>query len=116
MKIVLIAGRSGVGKSTIFEELSKNTEKYNPILSYTDRPKRKDEKEGHIFVDSAFMDALLERKDVVAQTQIDEYRYCTLYPQFDEHKVNLYVVDVYGINDTIKSFPQSDIMSLLIQR
>ena len=74
MKIVLIAGRSGAGKSTIFEELSKNTEKYNPILSYTDRPKRKDEKKGHIFVDSAFMDALLERKDVVAQTQIDEYR------------------------------------------
>ena len=116
MKIVLIAGRSGVGKSTICEELSKNTEKYNLILSYTDRPKRKDEKEGHIFVDSAFMDALLERKDVVAQTQIDEYRYCTLYPQFDEHKVNLYVVDVYGINDTMKSFPQADIMSLLIQR
>lgn len=116
MKIILLLGQSGTGKTTISKELSKNTDKYNFVYSYTDRPKRNNTEWGHTFVDSARMDLILQRDDVIAQTQIKEKRYCTTEDQFDENKINIYIVDTYGINDTIKSFPQAEIMSILLRR
>ena len=115
MKIVLITGMSGSGKTTIAQELCKR-DKYNYIASYTDRPMREKDEWGHIFVDNGHMDMILEKDDIVAQSTIDKYRYCSVKSQFDEDKVNVYVVDAFGINDTIKSFPQSDIMTILIRR
>ena len=116
MKIILITGMSGVGKTTIAKKLCKNNDKYNFIFSYTDRVVRERNEFGHTFVDSSYMDLLLERNDIVAQTKIEKNRYCTIEPQFDENKVNVYIVDAYGINDTVKAFPTADIMSILIKR
>lgn len=115
MKIVLITGMSGSGKTTIAQELCKD-DKYNFIASYTDRPMREKNEWGHTFVDSAYMDLILEKDNIVAQSTIDKYRYCSITSQFDENKINVYIVDTFGINDTIKSFPQSDIMTILIRR
>ena len=117
MKIVLISGMSGTGKTSIAKNLCERyPDRYNFIHSYTDRGMRTQDEWGHTFVDSKNMDLLLERADIVAQTKIEEYRYCTIRSQFDEHKVNLYTVDVNGINDTIDAFPNAAIMSVLIRR
>ena len=62
------------------------------------------------------MDLLLERADIVAQTTIEDRRYCTIYSQFDNNKINVYIVDINGINDVIDAFPYADIMTVLILR
>lgn len=115
MKIVFLTGMSGTGKTAIAKELCKN-DKYNYINSFTDRPKRESYEFGHEFVDTDFMDVILDTEIVVAYSKIDKYRYCSLKYQFDENKINVYVADVNGINDTLNFFPQADIMSILIRR
>lgn len=55
-KIVYIMGKSSTGKDTIFKELlRKSTYSYKTIVSYTTRPIREGEKEGHeyFFTDEA---------------------------------------------------------------
>jgi Guanylate kinase len=47
-KIICISGESGSGKTTIAELLEKRG--YNYIESYTTRPMRFQDEEGHIFV------------------------------------------------------------------
>lgn len=116
MKIVFLVGQSGVGKTVIGKELSEMSDKYNFVHSYTDRIMRDAEEWGHTFVDSAYMDLLLERSDIVAKTIIKESRYCAIRSQFDDNKVNIYITDVNGINDTLKSFPTAEIMVVLINR
>ena len=116
MKIILLAGQSGSGKTSVGRELAKNEDKYNLIQSYTDRQMRETNEYGHTFVNSKEMDFLLKRDDVVASTQIREKRYCTIKSQFDKDKINIYIVDAHGINDTIEAFPRADIMTILIMR
>lgn len=115
MKIVLIAGASGSGKTTICQKLCQS-DSYNYINSYTDRSMRNNAEWGHVFVKSLHMDNLLEENDIVAKTIIEDKRYCTLRRQFKEDKINIYVVDYYGINDTIKSFPDAEFITILIDR
>ena len=115
MKIIFLTGMSGCGKTTVAQELCKN-DKYNYINSYTDREMREADEFGHEFISTNFMDALLQSDEVVASTEIDGYRYCSLKRQFDENKINVYVVDVDGINDTLKFFPYAEVMSILIRR
>ena len=113
MKILLICGESGVGKSTIAYELSKNND-YSLVRSITDRPRRTKEMD-HIFVDKDTMD-YAPVKDIVAYTKIDGYRYCTLFRQFHSEKINVYVVDSPGLRDVRLAFPKADIASVLIKR
>lgn len=115
MKIVFLTGMSGSGKSTIAKELCKN-DKYNLICSFTDRQKRNKDDTDHTFISPNHMDLIYDSDDIVAKTQINEHRYCSIYPQFVDDKINVYISDVKGINDTIKCFPQANIMSILIVR
>lgn len=116
MKIILLSGQSGSGKTSIGRKLAKNEDKYNFVHSYTDRPMRNSDEYGHTFVNSKEMDFLLKRDDIVASTQIKEKRYCTIKSQFDKDKINIYIVDAHGINDTFEAFPRADIMTILIMR
>lgn len=115
MKIILITGMSGSGKTTIAKELCQD-DRYHFIDSYTDRPTREEDEFGHTFVNSGLMDAILENENIVAQTKISEYRYCATESQFDKDKINVYIVDSFGVNDVINFFPTADIMTLLIRR
>lgn len=118
MKILLLLGQSGVGKTTIAKELCKD-EKYNFVNSYTDRPARTkngEEEWGHIFVNTNHMDFILKDSTLVAKSCIDAHRYCALEYQFVENKINVYIVDLNGLNDVIHHFPRADIMTVLITK
>lgn len=115
MKILLLTGMSGAGKTSIAQKLCED-KRYNFINSYTDRQMRKSGEFGHIFVESNHMDLLLSSDDIVAQTKIEKNRYCSLKSQFDDNKVNVYIVDINGINDTMKAFPYAEYMTILIKR
>lgn len=117
MKIVLISGMSGTGKTTICKNLiNKYPEKFNYVNSYTDRDRRESKEWGHDFIDSITMDFILEHKNVVASTTIDKNRYCAIDEQFDKNKINLYVVDVEGINNVLDYFSRAEIMIILIRK
>ena len=117
MKIILICGMSGTGKTTIVKKIYEQySDKYNVVCSYTDRQKRSSNEWGHKFINSSLMDYKLEHDDIVAQTKIEKYRYCSTVSQFSKDKINLYIADSQGIEDTIKSFPTADIMTVLICR
>lgn len=67
-KIVYIMGKSSTGKDTIFKALLKDKEyKFLTIVSYTTRPIREGEKEGHEyhFTDEAGFKRLLDAGKVV---------------------------------------------------
>lgn len=115
MKILLLLGQSGVGKTSIAKELCKDS-RYNFIDSFTDRPKRNKKEWGHIFVNIDYMDVMLKDPTLVAKTFIHEHRYCALEYQFVEDKINIYIVDLDGLNDVIHHFPHADIMTVLITK
>ena len=116
MKILLLLGVSGVGKTSIAKELYKNEDRYHYVSSFTDRLMRENNEWGHTFVNSDYMDLMFKDSNLVAKTTIDEDRYCVLNYQFDKDKVNIYITDLAGLNDVISFFPYADIMSILITR
>lgn len=115
MKVLLLVGDSGVGKTTIAKELCKN-DKYNYIASYTDREKRFDKEWGHVFVTKDFMSEILVKDDIVASTKIGDVNYCALKSQFMNDAINVYIVDEEGMNKTIKNLPDADIVTILVTK
>lgn len=100
INILLIIGKSGVGKTTLADYLCKNLpNKYNLIDSITERPKRESNECGHLFVSKSKMDKILSNPNVVAYTKYGEYRYCAILQQFKFDKINVYVVDNQGVLD-----------------
>ena len=89
--IYLIAGRSGVGKTTLVENLQKDYG-LKPVESYTTRPPRYPGETGHIFVTEEEFDRLGE---MVAYTEYNGYRYGVTEDIVNSH--DLYVIDPYGI-------------------
>lgn len=118
MKIVLISGMSGAGKTSICQNLiNRYDDKFHFVNSYTDRPRRDKQEWGHEFVSSSMMDIILNCEErLVASTKIDTYRYCSTKDQFSDDKINLYIVDIYGINDTYLAFPDAQIMTILVNK
>lgn len=113
MRILLLCGASGVGKSSIAYELCKDPN-YFLVKSYTDRPRRKDDID-HIYVPAEEI-GFFPIKDVVAFTNIAGYTYCTLTDSFVEDKINVYVVDKPGMDQVKRFFPEATIVSVLITR
>ena len=105
MKVVLLYGKSGSGKTTITEELVRRyPDCFNIIRSYTDRPRRYVGEEGHIFVSrDEILSILDDESRVVASTVYGDYFYCSVIDQFvGGGCVNLYVVDLRGVRDMLE--------------
>ncbi len=116
MKVLLITGASGSGKTTIGSKLNDNDFHFNFIRSFTDRPRRINENQtDHHFISKKIMDFMLTY-EVVASTTINGYRYCTTYSQFDDDKINIYIVDKKGINDIKQVFKDAQFFSVLVQK
>lgn len=89
--ICLIMGESGVGKTTLAENLEKYYG-YTQIKSYTTRPKRYEGEVGHIFVDKQKFNSL---GDFVAYTEYGDNQYGATTQQVEENQ--LYVIDPDGV-------------------
>ena len=92
--ILLIIGESGNGKTSVAKMLN---EKYGlKILpSYTTRPKRHENEQGHIFVSEDEFRSI-KIKDIVAYTKIGSYEYCAVKQQIDEN--DIYIIDLLSVN------------------
>ena len=87
-----------------FDTLTKDI-KFNPIISYTTRPKRESEVEGveHYFISNEDADTILSNNNALAFTIINNNRCFTLCDQLKNH--NVYIIDPAGIEDLNNKYP-----------
>ena len=92
--VICIIGESGSGKTTWATYIEQQ---YGipMIQSYTDRPRRNDNEEGHVFLEVSDFD-LLKEEDMIAHTRFGDYRYCCL--KQDVKQLNTYVIDEDGFD------------------
>ena len=90
--IVLLVGRSGSGKSSVAQELEEHFG-WKQLRSYTTRPKRSEDEDGHTFISDEEFDKLT---GLCAYTRFDKHRYCATESQVNEAKV--YVIDPAGVD------------------
>lgn len=92
--VICIIGESGSGKTTWATYIERQ---YGipMIQSYTDRPRRADNEEGHVFLEVSDFD-LLKEEDMIAYTRFGDYRYCCL--KQDVKQLNTYVIDEDGFD------------------
>lgn len=90
---VCIVGKSCTGKSTLAKYCKEKYE-LKMLESYTTRPKREKELEGHTFITDKEFDEL---NNIVAYGEFGGYRYCATKEQIDNS--DLYVVDLQGIKE-----------------
>lgn len=93
MKFLLLAGKSGSGKSTVADILSLKYG-YKSINSYTTRPKRSEIEMGHIFIDDKDFEKI-RPEDMVAYTKFNGNRYCATKQQVEDS--DIYIIDKAGI-------------------
>lgn len=89
--IYCIVGPSGSGKSTISKILERDYA-LSLVESYTTRPPRYPDEEGHIFVSDEEFDNL---GDMCAYTEYDGHRYGVTPEIIDQN--DIYVIDPYGV-------------------
>ena len=96
--LVLFVGRTAAGKSALAHAIAK---KYglSVVKSYATRPPRKQELEAglenadHVFISET---EYVKLKDIVADTEINGYHYCTTKEQLEKN--DIYVIDPNGID------------------
>lgn len=96
--IVLIVGESGSGKSTICDELTKRYG-LKQVKSYTTRPRRSEDEDGHTFISDEEFDKL---ENICAYTYFDDHRYCATREQIDNS--DLYIIDPYGVRYFMETY------------
>jgi guanylate kinase len=78
-RLIVLSGPSGVGKDTVLRELFSIEPSLHYSVSYTTRPRRRDETDGvaYTFVDDAEFDRMIERGAFLEWANIYGYRYGT---------------------------------------
>lgn len=97
--IYCIVGPSGSGKTTVSKILERDYG-LNLVESYTTRPPRYPDEEGHIFVSDEEFDALGE---MCAYTEYDGHRYGVTPKVIDQN--DIYVIDPFGLNFLRQRYP-----------
>ena len=96
--IVLIVGKSGSGKSTICDYLTREYD-LKELKSYTTRERRNMQDNTHTFITDKQFDEL---EGLVAYTEFDGHRYGATSAQVDES--DLYVIDIKGVEYFLKEY------------
>ena len=99
--LLLILGESGSGKSTIVKELCKRNG-YKELVSYTDRPKRSEDEDTHIFLTKEEADKMCLEEKIAAYTVFDGHQYFCTEKQIDES--DIYVIDPAGLDNLKKLY------------
>lgn len=89
--VIAIVGESGSGKSTLAEYI-RNTFGIHLIQSYTTRPRRTPDEDGHTFISDEEFDTF---DDMIAFTEFGKHRYCCR--ESDVKEENTYVIDEHGL-------------------
>lgn len=93
--IVCIVGESGSGK-TLLAEWFEQLYNFHLIQSYTTRPRRSPEENGHTFISEQQFDKFIfDKEEMIAFTKFGEFRYCCL--RKDVKFYNTYVIDEVGL-------------------
>lgn len=90
--IVLLIGKSGSGKTSVCEQFEKQFD-WKALRSYTTRPKRNEDEDGHVFITDEEFDQL---DNICAFTIFDGARYCATQEQVDQS--DIYVIDLDGLD------------------
>ena len=98
---ILLVGASGTGKTTIANKLHSMCG-LKTLDSFTDRPPRYPEENGHIFVSKEKMDNILHNSKIVAFTEYNRHRYCATESQVEEN--DIYIIDPYGVDWFVKNY------------
>ena len=96
--ILLITGKSGVGKDTIADFLCKSYG-YTKVKSYTTRPPRYEGEDTHIFVSRSAFNELSNR---VAYTNRNGVEYCATAAQANNS--DIYIIDPPGIEYFLEQY------------
>ena len=91
-KVLCIIGESGSGKTYMADYIEREYQ-IPMIRSYTDRPKRTPDEDGHTFLTKEEFDKI-DENDMTAHTEWNGYRYCCCH--YDVKPKNSYVIDEKG--------------------
>lgn len=91
----IVVGRSGAGKDYLTNYLCEELG-LKQLLSYTTRPKRFADESTHIFITDEEAQHIISTQDIIAYTEIGQYKYFGTYQQFIES--DIYIVDKQGID------------------
>lgn len=93
--MIVIVGRSGVGKDTLAKAIAKGTDDAFKILkTYTTRPKRTPSEDSHIFISP---DDVEKIKGKVLVTEIDGYTYFTTLQDLKDCEIC--ILDPKGLSE-----------------
>lgn len=102
-----VMAESAAGKDRLVSELCERNN-WNQLISYATRPKRQNEGETHIFVDTDVYQAMRDDNNIAAYTYIDGNHYWSTIDQLYES--DFYIIDPVGI----QSLKELDLPNLRI--
>ena len=119
-KIIIISSPSGAGKTTICKYLIKKIDKVKLSISYTTRPKRKNEKneKDYFFVSQEKFNELTKKNYFVETAKVFGYYYGTpienINKSFKKNNHVLFDIDWQGAKKIRKRYHKSQIIDFFI--
>ena len=119
-KIIIISSPSGAGKTTICKHLLKKIKNIEISISYTTRPKRKNEKnkKDYFFCDSKKFTKLKKNNYFIETAKVFDYFYGSpennIKNAFKKNKHILFDIDWQGANKIRKKFRKNQIIDFFI--
>ena len=119
-KIIIISSPSGAGKTTICKYLLKKIDNVKLSISYTTRPKRKNEKneKDYFFINQDKFNELAKKNHFVETAKVFDYYYGTplenINKSFKKNNHILFDIDWQGAKKIRKRYDKSQIIDFFI--
>lgn len=99
-RVIAICGKSGSGKDTIVKEILKRYPNlFKPIVSYTTRPSRENEKEGidYYFITKSEMANKIVNNEMLEVSEFNNWFYGTAINSLSDDCINIGVYNLDGL-------------------